>query len=402
MAVHAQSAEKHFHLAQDEPSTSQLLAQGAAAAGLSATLAPFSAEGSWEQRLAANPYLMAPMAGVSDQAYRLMARAGGAACAVSEMVSVAGIHYANEKTWQLVDPNPAEPDLIVQLFGSDPEQFYEATKRVIDRYESKGQLHKLVAIDINMACPVPKVVRKGEGSALLDDPARAADIVRSVREGSDYSLPVTAKIRIGRKQHDYVAPAFAQALERAGVSSVAVHGRYANQFYTGTSDANAIARVVRAVDIPVIASGDALTAAQAVQLKESTDAAAVFCARGTYGNPWIFADARALAAGHTPAPHATAQRLAAFALHVQLLSATGAHIARARSLAGWYLKGMPEAASWRERAMHCVGVSDYLHLIAQVAQANSLDPASVLVGDALQLAQEASVTPGAEKHSHHA
>lgn len=342
------------------------------------------------------------MAGVSDQAYRLMARAGGAACAVSEMVSVAGIHYANEKTWQLVDPDPAEPDLIVQLFGSDPEQFYEATKSVIDRYESRGWLQKLVAIDINMACPVPKVVRKGEGSALLDDPARAADIVRSVREGSDYSLPVTAKIRIGRKQHDYVAPAFAKALERAGVSSVAVHGRFANQFYTGTSDANAIAQVVSAVSIPVIASGDALSAAQAVQLKESTGAAAVFCARGTYGNPWIFADARSLSAGCTPAPHTTAQRLAAFALHVQLLSATGAHIARARSLAGWYLKGMPEAASWRERAMHCVGVSDYLHLIAQVAQANALDPASVMVGEALQLAQETSVTPGAEKHSHHA
>ncbi len=226
--------------------------------------------------------------------------------------------------------------------------------------------------------------------------------MRSVREGSDYSLPVTAKIRIGRKQHDYVAPAFAKALERAGVSSVAVHGRFANQFYTGTSDANAIAQVVSAVSIPVIASGDALSAAQAVQLKESTGAAAVFCARGTYGNPWIFADARSLGAGCTPAPHTTAQRLAAFALHVQLLSATGAHIARARSLAGWYLKGMPEAASWRERAMHCVGVSDYLHLIAQVAQANALDPASVMVGEALQLAQETSVTPGAEKHSHHA
>ena len=166
MAVHAQTAEKHFHPTQDAPSTSQLLAQGAVAAGLSATLAPFSANGSWEQRLAANPYLMAPMAGVSDQAYRLMARAGGAACAVSEMVSVAGIHYANEKTWQLVDPDPAEPDLIVQLFGSDPEQFYEATKSVIDRYESRGWLQKLVAIDINMACPVPKVVRKDRKSVV--------------------------------------------------------------------------------------------------------------------------------------------------------------------------------------------------------------------------------------------
>lgn len=336
----------------------ELLRDLGPAAGLAPAVRPFPREGSFKERLAQNPFLMAPMAGVTDGAYRLMARAGGAAGAVSEMVSVAGLHYANEKTWRLVDPLPEEPDISVQLFGSDPAQFAEAAATVCERVADK-----LSSIDVNMACPVPKVTRKGEGSALLDDPDRAAAIIAACREGVQGRVPVTAKIRIGRRPGEMVGPEFAARLADAGVDAVAVHGRYASQFYRGESDVDAVAAVVAAAGVPVIASGDALDGESAARLKEATGACAVYCARGTYGNPWIFADAARALAGEPVEERDVAQRMAAFALHVQLLEATGAHLARARSLAGWYFKGMAEAASWRERAMHCENADDYLALV---------------------------------------
>ncbi len=200
---------------------SELLAARAPAAGLGATVRPFVGRGSsLRSLLARNPLLMAPMAGVSDGAYRLMARAGGAALAYTEMVSVAGIHYGSDKTWDLVLPVEGEPDLAVQLFGSRPEQFEEAAALVAERLGER-----LALIDVNMACPVRKVVSKGEGSALLDEPARAEAIVRACRRGVCDQVPVTCKIRRGRRDGEEVAPDFARRLEQAGASAIAVHGR---------------------------------------------------------------------------------------------------------------------------------------------------------------------------------
>ena len=338
-----------------------VLAEGASAAGLSWPLSGWPHEGSLGERLMRAPFLMAPMAGVTDAAYRLMARAGGAALAYSEMVSVAGIHYKSEKTWELVDPNPAEPELAVQLFGSDVEHFREAVPLVVGRLGKK-----LALIDVNMACPVPKVTKSGAGSALLDDPELAGDIIRVVREELDAcgrtSLPVTAKIRIGRRTGEVVGPEFARRMEAAGASAVAVHGRFASQMYRGESNALEVRRVVESVKVPVIASGDALSPERAAALIAETGASGCFVARGSYGNPWIFGNAELCLSGKAPRPVEAGMRLAAFRLHVRLLEATGAHIARARSLAGWYLRGVPEAAAWRERAMHCVTPGDYLAL----------------------------------------
>ena len=389
----------------------RVLAEGAADAGLAwPAVAWARLGGSLAERLAANPFMMAPMAGVTDAAYRLMARAGGAALAYSEMVSVAGIHYKSDKTWELVDPNPAEPELAVQLFGADVDHFREAVPLVAERLGGR-----LALVDVNMACPVPKVTKSGAGSALLDEPLLAADIVRAIRDELDAcgrgEVPVTAKIRIGRRPDAVVGPEFARTLEAAGAEAIAVHGRVASQLYRGQSNAAEVRRVVGAVGVPVIASGDALDGARAAALLAETGAAGCFVARGSYGNPWVFrsagcelAKARALAGssecareadagGHgggvsgrviapcedspcdgapcDAAPEVTPEvatevtpsmRLAAFRLHVRLLEATGAHTARARSLAGWYLRGVPEAAAWRERAMHCAGASDYLAL----------------------------------------
>ena len=149
-----------------------------------------------------------------------------------------------------------------------------------------------------------------------------------------------------------VAPEFARAMQDAGACAIAVHGRFAKQFYTGSADWPAVSRVARAVEVPVIGSGDVMSREDALRMMDKTGCAAVMVARGTYGNPWVFG-------GTTPTAQ---QRLSAFACHVRLLEATGAHLARARSLAGWYLKGMPHAAYWRNQAMQCVSVEDYLAL----------------------------------------
>ena len=320
----------------------EVLADCAPAAELSPE--PSAWDGTFSGKL-----LMAPMAGVSDAAYRLMARAGGAALAYSEMVSCAGLHYG-VKSWELVDPDPEEPDLAVQLFGSKPELFRESAERVAERLGER-----LALIDVNMACPVPKVTKKGEGSALLENPALAAEIVRACRAGAP-GVAVTVKIRRGRYMGQEVAPEFARAMEDAGAAAVAVHGRFATQMYHGEADWGAVRRVVDAVGIPVIASGDILSHDAALRALAETGATAVMVARGTYGNPWVFS-------GHEPS---AAEKVAAFECHVRLLEATGAHLKRARSLAGWYFKGMPDAARWRGAAMGCVTAEEFLAVAADV------------------------------------
>ena len=347
----------------------QLLDQYAESAALSPRLVPFSPKGDtpFLDKLRENPLLMAPMAGVTDAAWRIMAQAGGAALAYTEMVSVAGIHYGGDKTWELVIPHEDEPDIAVQLFGSKPEQFREATAAICERLGEK-----LALIDINMACPVPKVTRKGEGSALLDDPERATQIVAAcLAEAGD--VPVTAKIRSGRVPHRIVAPEFARALERAGVAAITVHGRTASQLYHGEADWGVVRDVVEAVDVPVIGSGDVLSAEVAAMRLATSGAAAVMVARGTYGNPWIFRDAQGATEADVYPNLETTQRetsplrplgtrLNALRLHVRLMDAVGTHMARARSLSAWYLKGIPEAAAWRARAVTCRTTQDFLDL----------------------------------------
>ena len=303
--------------------------------GLCGELAPFaggSAGLPLAQRLAEHPLLMAPMAGVTDSAYRMMARAGGADLAYSEMVSCAGLHYGGEKTWELVDVAPGEPDLAVQLFGTKPELLAE---RLGER---------LVLIDINMACPVPKVTKKGEGAALMETPELAASLVAACAGTVD--VPVTVKIRRGRRDGAEVAPEFARRMADAGAQAVAVHGRYATQFYHGEADWDVVRRVVEAVDVPVIGSGDVRDAREAARMLAETGATAVMVARGSYGNPWIFSQARALLSGHEPEPVSLVRRVDAFECHMRLL-----------------------AAYWRGRANECSTLEEFLGVTAELRRA---------------------------------
>ncbi len=347
---------------------SDVLAEFGPGVGLCGELKPFAngaRDVSLAERLANNPLLMAPMAGVTDSAYRMVARAGGADLAYSEMVSCAGLHYGGAGSWELTELAEGEPDLAVQLFGSRPELFSEAAAGVAQRLGDK-----LVLIDINMACPVPKVTKKGEGAALMETPEVAEELVRAcVSALEPFGVPVTVKIRRGRRDGSEVAPEFAKRMAAAGAQAVAVHGRYATQFYTGQSDRDVVERVVDAVDVPVIGSGDVRSAQDAAAMLRDTGATAVMVARGSYGNPWIFSQAKEILAGREPLRATLVQRVEAFECHMRMLSATGAHLKRGRSLATWYLRGMPEAAYWRGRANECTTLDEFLGVSAELKTA---------------------------------
>lgn len=300
------------------------------------------------------------MAGVTDAAYRIMCRRRGAEMAYTEMVSVAGLSYKSAKTWVLVEPEPEEPQICVQLFGTKPEQFAYAVNAVQERVGDKLSL-----IDINMACPARKVITKDEGSALMKTPELAASLVEAcVREAT---VPVTVKIRRGFAAGENTAPEFAARMEQAGAAAVAVHGRTANQLYTGEADWSTIDEVAGRVSVPVIGSGDVFSAEDAARMLTTTAADAVFIARGTYGNPWVFGDARACALEGTPVPERSAKgRIDALREHLTLLHAMQPYMARARAFASWYLKGLPHAAAWRGRVVQCTAYEEFMALLDEV------------------------------------
>lgn len=340
-------------------STQEIIETFSPYTGLSARLCAWDKQKSYRENFEEMSLVMAPMASVSNAAYRLMARSAGAQLCYTEMVSATGLHYKSEKTWDLIIPDQAEQNIVVQLFGSTPQYFQEAVEKIADRLGDK-----LVAFDINMACPVPKVTKKGEGSALLENPKLATQIVTACKKATQ--LPVSVKIRLGRTPDNFVAPDFACAMEQAGVACIGVHGRYASQMYQGTSDTDAISQVVARLKVPVIASGDIMSAQDAYRVMQKTSASACFAARGTYGNPWIFKDMYHLLHNEPCSTPSSSQKLAAFLCNVCLLAQTHVPLTHARSLAGWYLRGIPHASEYRNRAMHLTSCEQYRELVLQI------------------------------------
>ncbi|MBR2836336.1 MAG: tRNA-dihydrouridine synthase [Coriobacteriales bacterium] len=316
--------------------------------------------------LRGDPFLLAPLAGVSDASYREIAYEHGCRRAYTEMVSVAGMLYDSDRTWTLVQPGKEEPGIAVQIFGSRPEQFAPAVNMLTERLGSS-----LLLVDINMACPVPKVFKKGEGSALMLDPARAAAIVKEAKsalEGTE--IPLTCKIRSGVKMTEELAPGFARMLEEAGADGIAVHGRSTAQLYRGRADWGVIERVVASVDLPVIGSGDVECAEDAVSMLSMCKCDGVFIARGSFGNPWIFDAARELLKNGTkPMTPTFTERLNVLEHHIDKAYGYHLHMARLRPLVGWYIKGLPAATVWRAEAMRCSTYEDYKALIQNMRQA---------------------------------
>lgn len=286
------------------------------------------------------PFLLAPMAAVSEAPYRQIVREMGAALAPTELISAEGLVRLNARTLRYLRHDPAREDpFYVQLFGGDPARMAEAGLIARDRGAR--------LLDINMGCPVPKVTRNGAGSALMADPARGAAIVRAVREAT--GLPVTAKIRSGLDAYSINAVQVALALEAEGVAAIAVHGRTRAQGYSGRADWSIIRAVKQAVRVPVIGNGDVAGREDAERMFAETGCDAVMVGRAALGNPWVF---RELAGGPPPTPaERTELILRHLREHVEHYGDVGAAVRAFRRMLAWYARGLRGASCFRAKAV---------------------------------------------------
>ena len=310
--------------------------------------------------------ILAPMAGVTDEAMRVLCREQGADMAFTEMVSAKGLSYANEKTRHLLRLAPGEKQVAVQLFGHEPRVMAEQAAWI---EQTMGD--SLAYLDINMGCPARKITSKGDGSALMRTPDLAAQIVSAVKGA--VARPVTVKFRRGYFQDKETAPEFARRMEEAGADAVTVHGRFAEQLYRGSADWGVIARVKEAVSVPVVGNGDVKTGADAVAITRETGCDTVMIARGAEGNPWVFAQAKAALAGDAePAAPTVPERLAMARRHAHLLAEReGRNIVRMRKHAMWYMAGLPGAACARGRINACVTPEDFDAVFDELLRRNA-------------------------------
>ncbi|MDR1571480.1 MAG: tRNA dihydrouridine synthase DusB [Clostridiales Family XIII bacterium] len=290
-----------------------------------------------------SPFLLAPMAGVSDAPFRRLCREQGAAAVFSEMLSGKGLWHGGRNTEALLSSYDDERPLGYQIFGREPEIMGLAAEKL----EGRGN----ALIDINMGCPVPKVVKNGEGSALMREPRLAGRIVEAV--ASRTAKPVTVKMRLGWDGGSVNAVELARVAEAAGAAAVAVHGRTREQYYSGDSDWNAIRLVKDAVSIPVIGNGDVRSGADAMRMLAETGCDFVMIARGALGNPWIFREALALyGGGEASAAPRPAERIDMAIRHFAMLLAEKgerAAVNEMRKHAAWYLKGIDGSSALRRR-----------------------------------------------------
>lgn len=289
-----------------------------------------------------NRVVLAPMAGITDKAFRLIAREHGCGLVYTEMVSAKALTYKNIKTKALLDIQGEEQPIAVQLFGSDPEVMVEGARIAVGEGAA--------IIDVNMGCPVPKVVRCGEGSALLGNPQLAKEIVRAMTGA--VSVPVTVKMRIGWDQEKIIAVDFAKRMEEAGAKALAVHGRTREQYYGGKADWKVMGEVKRAVSIPVIGSGDVWKPQDAARMLEEIGCDAVMLGRGVLGNPWLIsATMQYLEQGVETLPPSPYEKIKGAIRHLDLvINEKGEEmgVREMRKHLAWYLKGQPRTASLKE------------------------------------------------------
>jgi tRNA-dihydrouridine synthase B len=291
------------------------------------------------------PLFLAPMSGVSESPFRLLCRRFGADVVVSEFISAVGVARGVEHLFDDMRFEEAERPIGIQLYGADATIMARAAEMVTAAVKPDF-------IDINFGCPVKKVVKNNGGSGCLKDLGLVQQIIRAVRTATH--LPVTVKIRSGWDETQRDPVTIALRCREAGAQALTLHARTRTQMFSGQANWDEIARVVEALDIPVIGNGDITTAADVVAMRRHTNCAGVMIARGAFGNPWLFAEARDLVAGRAPRPAPTAAERFAVALeHARLALALQGDTRKTalefRKHFGWYTKGVPGAGSLRER-----------------------------------------------------
>ncbi len=290
-----------------------------------------------------NRVVLAPMAGVTDLPFRLLIKEQGCGLVCSEMVSAQALVYGNRRTFKLLTTDPRERPVSIQLFGSDPETMARAAQILAE--------YPLDIIDLNMGCPAPKVVKNGEGAALLTDPARAARLVQAVTAA--VSCPVTVKMRTGWAPGEEIAPQLAVLCAEAKAAALTVHARYREQFYSGHADWSVIKGVKAAVSIPVIGNGDLFSVADALRMQEETGCDGVMLGRGVLGNPWLVRETVAALAGQPlPPPPTIEERFTLIRRHFNAQLRFRGEMQGVKEMRKhliWYLKGFPGAARARQR-----------------------------------------------------
>ena len=310
---------------------------------------------------------LAPMAGVTDAAFRRLCRQQGAALTCTEMVSARALVYRDKKTEALLYCPPEDHPVAAQIFGHEPEIMAEAAPMAL-------ALSGADILDINMGCPVGKVIRSGDGSALMRDPVLAGKIIEAVVRAVD--VPVTVKFRKGWDGGNVNAVEFARVCESSGASAIAVHGRTRAQMYAGKADWDVIRDVKRAVSIPVFANGDIFSGADAEHILRYTGCDFAMVGRGCFGDPWLFARANAAVKGEPEPPlPPLAERMDAALEQIRFSAEQkGERLAciEARSQFAWYLRGVPHAGPYKQEIVH-VGTMEELEHIVNMIKLNLKD-----------------------------